>query len=115
MPDGAVIIAAITSCTNTGNPRNVVAAACWPQGQRPGPDAQAVGKDLAGARLQELAKLYLEDSGLLPDLEKLGFGIVAYACTTCNGMSGALDPEIRAGDHRPRPVRHRRALGQPQL
>ena len=43
----------------------------------------------------KVAKLYLEDSGLLPELEKLGFGIVAYACTTCNGMSGALDPKIQ--------------------
>jgi aconitate hydratase len=40
-------------------------------------------------------QLYLEEAGLLPDLEKLGFGIVAFACTTCNGMSGALDPKIQ--------------------
>ena len=39
--------------------------------------------------------LYLEEAGLLPELEKLGFGIVAFACTTCNGMSGALDPAIQ--------------------
>ncbi|MGR5239243.1 aconitase family protein, partial [Vibrio alfacsensis] len=38
---------------------------------------------------------YLEEAGLLPELEKLGFGIVGYACTTCNGMSGALDPQIQ--------------------
>ncbi|MGM0639535.1 MAG: aconitase family protein, partial [Pseudomonadota bacterium] len=41
------------------------------------------------------ARLYLEEAGLLSELEKLGFGIVAYACTTCNGMSGALDPTIQ--------------------
>jgi aconitate hydratase len=40
-------------------------------------------------------QLYLEEAKLLPDLEKLGFGIVAFACTTCNGMSGALDPAIQ--------------------
>jgi aconitate hydratase len=40
-------------------------------------------------------QLYLEEAGLLPELEKLGFGIVAFACTTCNGMSGALDPKIQ--------------------
>jgi aconitate hydratase len=40
-------------------------------------------------------ELYLEEAGLLPELEKLGFGIVAFACTTCNGMSGALDPKIQ--------------------
>ncbi|NLC21907.1 MAG: Fe/S-dependent 2-methylisocitrate dehydratase AcnD, partial [Halomonadaceae bacterium] len=43
----------------------------------------------------KVARLYLEEAGLLPELEKLGFGIVAYACTTCNGMSGALDPKIQ--------------------
>jgi aconitate hydratase len=43
----------------------------------------------------KVAKLYLEEAGLLAEMEKLGFGIVAYACTTCNGMSGALDPKIQ--------------------
>lgn len=43
----------------------------------------------------KVAKLYLEEAGLLSELEQLGFGIVAYACTTCNGMSGALDPAIQ--------------------
>jgi aconitate hydratase len=40
-------------------------------------------------------QLYLEEAGLLPELETLGFGIVGFACTTCNGMSGALDPAIQ--------------------
>ena len=40
-------------------------------------------------------ELYLQESGLLPELESLGFGIVGFACTTCNGMSGALDPAIQ--------------------
>src|SRR3546814_18888771 len=40
-------------------------------------------------------QLYLEDAKLLPELEQLGFGIVGFACTTCNGMSGALDPVIQ--------------------
>lgn len=43
----------------------------------------------------KVAKLYLQEAGLLSELEQLGFGIVAYACTTCNGMSGALDPAIQ--------------------
>jgi len=43
----------------------------------------------------KVAELYLKEAGLLPELEKLGFGIVAFACTTCNGMSGALDPKIQ--------------------
>ncbi len=95
MPDGAVIIAAITSCTNTSNPRNVVAAALVAK------KANALGLvrkpwvKTSFAPGSKVAKLYLEDSGLLPELEKLGFGIVAYACTTCNGMSGALDPKIQ--------------------
>lgn len=40
-------------------------------------------------------KMYLEEAKLLPELEQLGFGVVAFACTTCNGMSGALDPKIQ--------------------
>ncbi|WP_454688979.1 Fe/S-dependent 2-methylisocitrate dehydratase AcnD [Achromobacter aloeverae] len=95
IPDGAVIIAAITSCTNTSNPRNVIAAALLAR------NANRLGlvrkpwvkTSLApGSRAVEL---YLKEAGLLQDLEKLGFGIVAFACTTCNGMSGALDPKIQ--------------------
>lgn len=95
MPDGAVIIAAITSCTNTSNPRNVVAAGLLAR------KANALGLTrkpwvkTSFAPGSKVARLYLEASGLLPELEKLGFGIVAYACTTCNGMSGALDPAIQ--------------------
>src|SRR5690606_259809 len=95
MPDGAVIIAAITSCTNTSNPRNVVAAGLVAK------KANALGLlrkpwvKTSFAPGSKVAKLYLEESGLLPELEKLGFGIVGYACTTCNGMSGALDPKIQ--------------------
>lgn len=95
MPDGAVIIAAITSCTNTSNPRNVVAAGLVAR------KANALGLvrkpwvKTSFAPGSKVAKLYLQEAGLLPELEKLGFGIVAYACTTCNGMSGALDPAIQ--------------------
>ena len=95
MPDGAVIIAAITSCTNTSNPRNVVAAGLVAK------KANALGLvrkpwvKTSFAPGSKVARLYLEEAGLLPELEKLGFGIVAYACTTCNGMSGALDPQIQ--------------------
>lgn len=95
LPDGAVIIAAITSCTNTSNPRNVVAAGLLAK------KANALGLvrkpwvKSSFAPGSKVAKLYLEASGLLSELEALGFGIVAYACTTCNGMSGALDPKIQ--------------------
>jgi 2-methylcitrate dehydratase (2-methyl-trans-aconitate forming) len=95
MPDGAVIIAAITSCTNTSNPRNVVAAALL---ARKANELGLVRKPWVKSSFapgSKVAELYLKDSGLLPELEKLGFGIVAFACTTCNGMSGALDPKIQ--------------------
>ncbi|TAG77967.1 MAG: aconitate hydratase AcnA [Burkholderiales bacterium] len=95
MPDGAVIIAAITSCTNTSNPRNVIAAALLAR------NANKLGltrKPWVKSSLapgSKTVELYLQEAGLLGDLEALGFGIVAFACTTCNGMSGALDPKIQ--------------------
>ncbi len=95
MPDGAVIIAAITSCTNTSNPRNVIAAGLLARNaNRLGLTRKPwVKSSLAPG--SKTVELYLEDAKLLPELEKLGFGIVAFACTTCNGMSGALDPAIQ--------------------
>jgi aconitate hydratase len=95
MPDGAVIIAAITSCTNTSNPRNVVAAGLLAKKANELGLIRKPWVKSSFAPGSKVAKLYLEESGLLPELEKLGFGIVAYACTTCNGMSGALDPVIQ--------------------
>ena len=95
MPDGAVIIAAITSCTNTSNPRNVVAAGLLAKKANELGLIRKPWVKSSFAPGSKVARLYLEEAGLLPELEKLGFGIVAYACTTCNGMSGALDPEIQ--------------------
>ncbi|WP_048307979.1 Fe/S-dependent 2-methylisocitrate dehydratase AcnD [Halomonas sp. PR-M31] len=95
MPDGAVIIAAITSCTNTSNPRNVVAAGLLAKKANELGLIRKPWVKSSFAPGSKVARLYLEDAGLLPELEKLGFGIVAYACTTCNGMSGALDPTIQ--------------------
>ncbi|WP_180049538.1 Fe/S-dependent 2-methylisocitrate dehydratase AcnD [Acinetobacter sp. YH12105] len=95
MPDGAVIIAAITSCTNTSNPRNTVAAGLL---ARKANELGLIRKPWVKSSFapgSKAAALYLEEAGVLKDLEKLGFGIVAYACTTCNGMSGALDPKIQ--------------------
>ena len=95
MPDGAVIIAAITSCTNTSNPRNVIAAGLLAR------NANRLGlvrKPWVKSSLAPGSKavtLYLQEAGLMGELEKLGFGVVAYACTSCNGMSGALDPVIQ--------------------
>lgn len=95
MPDGAVIIAAITSCTNTSNPRNVVAAGLVAKKANELGLVRKPWVKTSFAPGSKVAKLYLEEAKLLPELEKLGFGIVAYACTTCNGMSGALDPTIQ--------------------
>jgi len=95
MPDGAVIIAAITSCTNTSNPRNVVAAALVAKKANQLGLVRKPWVKTSFAPGSKVAKLYLESAGLLSELEQLGFGIVGYACTTCNGMSGALDPKIQ--------------------
>lgn len=95
MPDGAVIIAAITSCTNTSNPRNVVAAGLLAKKANELGLVRKPWVKSSFAPGSKVAELYLQESGLLPELEKLGFGIVAFACTTCNGMSGALDPKIQ--------------------
>jgi len=95
MPDGACIIAAITSCTNTSNPRNVVAAGLVAKRANELGLVRKPWVKTSFAPGSKVAKLYLEEAGLLPEMEKLGFGIVGYACTTCNGMSGALDPKIQ--------------------
>ena len=95
MPDGAVIIAAITSCTNTSNPRNVIAAALLARNANKLGLARKPWVKSSLAPGSKAVELYLKEAGLLGDLEKLGFGIVAFACTTCNGMSGALDPVIQ--------------------
>ena len=95
MPDGAVIIAAITSCTNTNNPRNMIAAGLLARNAN---RAGLVRKPWVKSSLAPGSKavaLYLQEAGLMSELEKLGFGVVAFACTTCNGMSGALDPTIQ--------------------
>ncbi|TLU68067.1 Fe/S-dependent 2-methylisocitrate dehydratase AcnD [Thalassotalea litorea] len=95
MPDGACIIAAITSCTNTSNPRNVIAAALVAKRANELGLVRKPWVKTSFAPGSKVIKLYLEEAGLLTELEQLGFGIVGYACTTCNGMSGALDPKIQ--------------------
>lgn len=92
IPDGAVAIAAITSCTNTSDPRLLIAAGLLARkarsfGLKAAPwvkTSLAPGSPAAGRLLQR--------SGLLADLEALGFGIVGYGCTTCIGNSGPLSP-----------------------
>ena len=82
MPDGAVIIAAITSCTNTSNPRNMIAAGLIAR------NANKLGlirKPWVKSSLapgSKTVKMYLEEADLLPELQQLGFDVVAFACTT---------------------------------
>ncbi|MBM4197646.1 MAG: aconitate hydratase AcnA [Gammaproteobacteria bacterium] len=94
--DGAVIIAAITSCTNTSNPSVMVAAGLLARNAlRAGLKTQPwVKTSLApGSRV---VTNYLEKSGLLPELAGLGFNVVGYGCTTCIGNSGPVDDAIGA-------------------
>ncbi|MBP7414502.1 MAG: Fe/S-dependent 2-methylisocitrate dehydratase AcnD [Giesbergeria sp.] len=95
MPDGAVIIAAITSCTNTSNPRNVIAAALLARNARRLGLVRKPWVKTSLAPGSKAVELYLKEAGLMEDLEALGFGIVGFACTTCNGMSGALDAKVQ--------------------
>ncbi|MEM7442794.1 MAG: aconitate hydratase AcnA [Pseudomonadota bacterium] len=94
--DGDVIVAAITSCTNTANPRNIILAGLIAR------NAVARGLSVKPHVKTSLAPgsrvvaRYLEHSGLQKPLSALGFQIAAYSCTTCNGMSGALSPEHEA-------------------
>ncbi len=95
MPDGAVIIAAITSCTNTSNPRNVIAAGLMARNANRAGLTRKPWVKTSLAPGSKAVEMYLEEAGLKSELEQLGFGIVGFACTTCNGMSGALDPAIQ--------------------
>lgn len=100
--DGDVIIAAITSCTNTANPRNMVTAGLIAR------NAEAKGMTVPPHVKTSLAPgsrvvaRYLEQSGLQKPLDALGFEVAAFSCSTCNGMSGPLDPlheaAIKAND-----------------
>jgi len=92
MPDGAVIIAAITSCTNTCN---VIAAGLLARNANARGLTRKPWVKSSLAPGSKAVKLYLEEANLMSELEDLGFGVVAFACTTCNGMSGALDPKIQ--------------------
>lgn len=95
MPDGACIIAAITSCTNTSNPRNMIAAGLIARNANKLGLTRKPWVKTSLAPGSKAVTLYLKEANLLPELEQLGFGVVAYACTSCNGMSGALDPKIK--------------------
>ena len=112
---GDVLIAAITSCTNTSNPSVLLAAGLLAK--------KAVE---AGLKVQPHIKTslapgsrivteYLEKAGLMPYLERLGFALAGYGCTTCIGNSGDLQPEFNETITQARPGLRRGAVGQPQL
>lgn len=96
LKDGAVAIAAITSCTNTSNPHVMLSAGLVAK--------KAVEKGLTVPKFvkaslapgSKVVTAYLENAGLLPYLEQLGFYVVGYGCTTCIGNSGSLREEIEA-------------------
>ena len=113
--DGSVVIAAITSCTNTSNPSVMVAAGLL---AKHAVERGLVAKPWVKTSLAPGSRVvtdYLDRAGLTPYLEKLGFGLVGYGCTTCIGNSGPLIDEVSAGGRRGRPQRRRRAVGQPEL
>ncbi len=92
--DGAVVIAAITSCTNTSNPSVMIAAGLV---ARKAVERGLRTKPWVKTSLAPGSKVvtdYLDDAGLTPFLENLGFNLVGYGCTTCIGNSGPLPPEI---------------------
>ncbi len=94
--DGAVLIAAITSCTNTSNPAVMIAAGLLARNAR---NAGLQTKPWVKTSLAPGSKVvtdYLEKSALIDDLDALGFYTVGYGCTTCIGNSGPLKPEIAA-------------------
>ena len=95
--DGAVVIAAITSCTNTSNPSVMLGAGLVAKkAAAKGLKAQPWVKTSIGPGSKVVTD-YLEKTGLLKELEKVGFFIVGYGCTTCIGNSGPLPPEISKG------------------
>ena len=97
LKDGAVVIAAITSCTNTSNPAVMLAAGLLAR--------NAVAKGLKTAPWVKTSLApgslvvtdYLAKAGLIDDMEKLGFFVVGYGCTTCIGNSGPLPEEVSKG------------------
>ena len=115
LKDGAVLIAAITSCTNTSNPSVMLGAGLLARKAREhGLKAKPwVKTSLApGSRV---VTDYFTKAGVLDDLAAVGFDVVGYGCTTCIGNSGPLKPEISAGVKAGDLIACCRAFGQPQF
>lgn len=94
VPDGAVGVAAITSCTNTSDPKLLIAAALLARKARKLGIEPAPWVKTSLAPGSPSARDYLTRAGLIEDLEAMGFGIVGFGCTTCIGNSGPLPPTI---------------------
>ena len=112
---GDVVIAAITSCTNTSNPSVMLAAGLLARNARARGLTVKPWVKTSLAPGSKVVTEYLDAAGLTADLDALGFNLVGYGCTTCIGNSGPLPRADREGDHRGRPRGRRRALGQPQF
>ncbi len=113
--DGAVVIASITSCTNTSNPSvmlgaGLVASKAAAKGLKVKP---WVKTSLAPG--SQVVTEYLNQAGLMDDLETLGFHVVGYGCATCIGNSGPLPEPVSKADSRRQPVGLLGAVRQPQL
>ncbi len=97
LKDGAVVIAAITSCTNTSNPAVMIGAGLLARNAAAkGLNRQPWVKTSLGPGSRVVTD-YLEKAGVLKELEKIGFYVVGYGCTTCIGNSGPLPAEVSAG------------------
>jgi aconitate hydratase len=94
--DGAVLIAAITSCTNTSNPSVMLAAGLLARKARARGLKSKPWVKTSLAPGSRVVTDYFRKAGVLEDLEALGFDLVGYGCTTCIGNSGPLKPEISA-------------------
>ena len=106
-----MVIAAITSCTNTSNPSVMIAAGLLAKkAVERGLDVEALGEDQPRAGLESRHGLSRTTPGLMPYLEKLNFNLVGYGCTTCIGNSGPLPDEVAAAVQQGEADRRRGAL-----
>ena len=96
LPEGAVVIAAITSCTNTSNPRNVITAALFARNALKAGLQRKPWVKTSFTPGSRAVAAYLSAAGLIEPLHELGFGIAGFACASCNGMSGPLPEAIEA-------------------
>ena len=113
--DGDVVIAAITSCTNTSNPSVLIAAGLVARKAREKGLSPKPWVKTSLAPGSQVVTDYLDKAGLTADLNAIGFNLVGYGCTTCIGNSGPLRGADQRGDQRQRHRRRIGPVGQPQL